>query len=162
MKWGRSMFYETKLDRDFLQEIENNIKRFLVDNFDQLKVKSVSIGGQYRSNNIIFCDATTRPGAGELDFIECFDDILDRFDCYTYWDVCLHGHYVSVIEKAVFKRVSFSCVHYKLEELDTHGNTTGNVRYFGRLNAVEIPHEKLEGINKALLIKHKALIRNMR
>lgn len=152
------MFY-TKITDDTFQAIENDIKRFLFDNFDKLTIEKVSIGGQSRSNNIIFYDAKTSQDTVVLDFKDAFYNILDKYVCYTDWYVCLHGHYVSIIEKHVLKGVEFECVHYKLEKLSPQGRLTGNVRYLGRLYANEVPHEKLEGINETLLKKHRSLIK---
>lgn len=162
MKWGRSMFYETKLPEGLSQAIENDLKRFLLDNFDQLKVESVSIGGQHLSNNIIFYDETRSRDAVVVDFIECFYDILDRHECYTNWYVSLHGHYVSVTERTGLTEVKFRCVHYKLEELTRDGYLSGRAGYLGRLNFDEVPSEKLAGINKKINSKHKTFLRGMR
>lgn len=154
------MFYETNLPEALLQALEADIKAFLVGNFDKLTIESVSIGGQYLSNNIFFYGKTTRRNADDVDFIECFYDILDRHECYTNCYVSLHGHYVSVTGRAGLTEVQFRCVHYKLEELTPDGYLSGRVGYLGRLNFDEVPHEKLEGINKKIKSKHKAVTLN--
>lgn len=155
------MFY-TKITDDMFQAIEDDIKAFLKANFDQLYIERVSIGGQFLSNNIFFSDVRTSHGAVVLDFIECFYNILDKYGCYTNWDVCLHGHYASISERGVLKGAEFRCIHYRLDELSPNGDPTKNVKYLGHMNAIEFSADQLKRINKTLFSKHKSLLNQMR